>query len=102
MTDAPAGGQAPAPTPQEQLALRRMELSAAPIGRMINIISLIAGLIALAVVASVVAIAITGHAIPDVLSNWGGIILGFYFGQFINLVKDYMGIIQSSSDNKSG
>jgi hypothetical protein len=81
----------------ERLALRRIELSAAPIGRMINIISLIAGLIAVAVIGSVIALAILGKDIPDQLSNWGGIILGFYFGQFINLVKDYIGIIQASS-----
>jgi hypothetical protein len=35
--------------------------------------------------------------IPDVLSNWGGIILGFYFGQFVNLVKDFMGLVGGSS-----
>ena len=81
-------------TPDERLLRRRIELSSAPIGFMINAISLVAGLISLIVVMSVVVIAITGHAIPDVLSNWGGIILGFYFGQFISLVKDYMGVMQ--------
>jgi hypothetical protein len=91
----PQGGEG---TPQERLVMRRVELSAAPIGRMINVISLIAGVIAVVVVASVVAIAIYGKPIPDVLSNWGGIILGFYFGQFINLVKDYMGIIQTPTE----
>ncbi|WP_456623728.1 MULTISPECIES: hypothetical protein [unclassified Bradyrhizobium] len=104
MTDVdPAGAtpQAPA-TPQqdpattaEKLLMRRIELSAAPIGRMINVISLIAGIIAVAVIGSVITLAIIGKDIPDQLSNWGGIILGFYFGQFINLVKDYMGIIQT-------
>ena len=64
---------------------------------MINIISLIAGAISLIVVISVVLLALYGQPIPDVLSNWGGIILGFYFGQFINMVKDYMGVIQSAS-----
>jgi hypothetical protein len=98
--------KAPDPTPIQQssigsnpsdaLTLRRIELSAAPIGRMINIISLIAGIIALTVIGAVVAIAILGGTIPEQLSNWGGIILGFYFGQFINLVKDYTGILQNA------
>jgi glycopeptide antibiotics resistance protein len=65
---------------------------------MINIISLIAGAISLIVVLSVVVLALSSQQIPDVLANWGGIILGFYFGQFINVVKDYMSVIQTSSD----
>ena len=52
--------------------MRRIELSAGPIGRMINIISLIAGAISLIVVVSVVAIALLGGQIPDVLSNREG------------------------------
>jgi hypothetical protein len=27
-------------------------------------------------------------AIPQALVNWGGIILGFYFGSFLTVVKD--------------
>lgn len=108
MTDTDqAGPTAPTPnnpqhdpaTPTEKLLMRRIELSAAPIGRMINIISFIAGVIAVAVIGSVITLAIIGKDIPDQLSNWGGIILGFYFGQFINLVKDYTGIIQTGTRN---
>jgi hypothetical protein len=83
--------------------LKRIELSAVPIGRMIFTISLIAGIISITVVLSVVLIAVVellyglDSKIPDVLSNWGGVILGFYFGQFVNLVKDYMGVIQNPS-----
>jgi len=103
------GPGAPNPTPagqqtdlnaSQRLVLRRIELSAAPIGRMINVISLIAGIIAVAVIGSVISLAILGKDIPDQLSNWGGIILGFYFGQFINLVKDYMGIIQTTTGGR--
>lgn len=28
--------------------------------------------------------------IPEVLSNWGGIILGFYFGSFTTFAKDFI------------
>jgi len=76
------------------MALKRIEVTATFIGWMIIGISFIAGLISITVVVSVVTIAILGKPIPEQLSNWGGIILGFYFGQFINLVKDYIGIIQ--------
>jgi len=92
----PAQGAGDTLTANERLALRRIELSAAPIGRMINVISLIAGVIAVAVIGAVIALALTNNRIPSELSNWGGIILGFYFGQFINLVKDYTGILQRS------
>ena len=30
--------------------------------------------------------------VPDVLRDWGGLILGFYFGSFIGLIKDWFGI----------
>jgi hypothetical protein len=88
---------------EERLLLRRIELSAGPIGRMIYTISLIAGIISIIVVLSVVVIAVAAPVfgleakVPEVLVNWGGIILGFYFGQFISLVKDYMGVIQAVS-----
>lgn len=83
-------------SPQERMILRRIELSATHIGRLINILSIISGVIALIIVLSVVIIAVTGSGpIPSELSNWGGIVLGFYFGQFVNLVKDYMGIINA-------
>lgn len=78
----------------ESVTLRRVELSAAPIGRMINAISLIAGLIAVCVIGGVIWLAITDKPIPAELSNWGGIILGFYFGQFVSIVKDYMGVME--------
>jgi hypothetical protein len=51
------------------------------------------GTIAVAVIAAVVGLAFWGRPIPDVLTNWGGIIIGFYFGQFLSLAKDYMHLI---------
>jgi hypothetical protein len=109
MSDIRSGPQsAPPPLPdyEFQLAKARIENSAAYVGKMIWLITLIAGAISVIVVVSVVVLAITqilisgsGHSlvIPDVLVNWGGIILGFYFGQFINLVKDYMGLVTSTN-----
>jgi fructose-specific phosphotransferase system IIC component len=30
-----------------------------------------------------------GYQVPDVLQNWGGLIIGFYFGTFLSLLKDW-------------
>ena len=70
-------------------------------GVMLTSMAMIAGLISIIVVGSVMVLALFGHAIPDVLSNWGGIILGFYFGTFINLIRDYMGLPSKSGDEGS-
>jgi len=87
-----------------ELAKMRIENSAAYVGRMIWLITAIAGLISMLVVISVIVIAVIGlfrtgetPKVPDVLANWGGIILGFYFGQFVNLVKDFMGVVSGAS-----
>lgn len=29
------------------------------------------------------------YKIPETLQNWGGLIIGFYFGSFISLLKDW-------------
>ena|SRR5271166_1916791 len=86
----------PSDNTERNIILRRVELSAKPIGWMINFISAVAGIISLIVILGVVGMAFFGKAIPDVLSNWGGIILGFYFGSFLTLVKDYMGVLQTT------
>lgn len=100
----PSAGTLPQPAPltqSDKLAQLRIELSAKPIGLLINMISVVAGLISVIIIVSVVILALTGKEIPQQLSNWGGIILGFYFGQYITLVKDYMGIIQSVGGPKT-
>ena len=58
---------------------------------MIILTSAVAGLISVIVIGGVIYLALSGHPIPDELSNWGGIILGFYFGTFVGLIKDYIG-----------
>lgn len=55
--------------------------------RVVLAITIISGILALAVVVGVVVLAFIGREPPDILANWGGIILGFYFGQFINLMQ---------------
>jgi hypothetical protein len=89
MTDVTAGG-APSPSTPEardfELAKMRIQASSQYVGRMIWLITLISGAISESVVVSVVIIELlsifyaSGEVkVPDVLSNWGGIILGLYF-----------------------
>jgi uncharacterized membrane protein AbrB (regulator of aidB expression) len=51
---------------------------------------LLTGLIGLLVVGSVVYAALAQGRVPDVLSNWGGIIIGFFVGQFFNFAKAFL------------
>jgi hypothetical protein len=60
------------------------------VGQLILGGTLVSGAIALVIIVAVAILAIEGKRVPDVLANWGGVILGFYFGQFMSLVKDYM------------
>lgn len=53
------------------------------------------------VVSSMIALFTIGAAIlhpyistdttPTILENWGGLIIGFYFGTFVGLLKDWLG-----------
>lgn len=52
----------------------------------------VASLIALIVIVTVAVIPfVTDKAIPGVLENWGGLIIGFYFGSFVGLLKEWLG-----------
>ena len=64
--------------------------------RLVYIGFLISGAIALLVIGGVIILSVysvfrgSDVKIPEVLSNWGGVIVGFYFGAFVTLIKDYM------------
>jgi hypothetical protein len=49
---------------------------------------ILSGLIAVLVVSSIIALSFMSKQIPDVLSNFGGVIIGFFFGQFASFIKD--------------
>jgi hypothetical protein len=49
---------------------------------------IVSGLIALCVILSIVALSLLNRPIPQELGNFGGIIIGFFFGQFASFVKD--------------
>jgi uncharacterized membrane protein AbrB (regulator of aidB expression) len=64
--------------------------------RLVYVGFLISGAIALLVIGGVIVISFLSVyrgidiKVPEVLSNWGGVIVGFYFGAFITLIKDYI------------
>ena len=87
---------------QSQRALHYEKMKKAPmgiIGRIIIFGNMISGAVGLLIILSVIGITLisplygpgTEVVIPPVLENWGGIVLGFYFGTFMGLVKDFMG-----------
>ncbi|MCY4289176.1 MAG: hypothetical protein OXC63_11345 [Aestuariivita sp.] len=52
----------------------------------------VSSLIALIVILSVALMPFikSGFQIPQTLTNWGGIIIGFYFGSFVSILKDWL------------
>ena len=67
----------------------------------------VSGLIAVLIVTSVIILSVIAAfygpdvKIPSVLENWGGVVVGFYFGTFVSLIKDYMGL-KSTSNGSTG
>ena len=59
--------------------------------RFVVIVSVtIASLIALAIIGSAIVLPFTSYGTPDEIKNWGGLIIGFYFGSFVGLLKDWL------------
>lgn len=52
---------------------------------------IVSSLIALLIIVTVVFMPVfrQGYHIPETLQNWGGLIIGFYFGSFVSLLKDW-------------
>lgn len=68
------------------------------LGRIVVWITIISGILALSVIVGVVVLAFIGRTVPSMLADWGGIILGFYFGQFVNLVRVFTDRDESDAD----
>lgn len=54
--------------------------------------------IALVVIVATALTPYTDYEAPPVLENWGGLIIGFYFGTFIGLLKDWLAPRKPDSD----
>jgi uncharacterized membrane protein AbrB (regulator of aidB expression) len=49
---------------------------------------ILGGFIALVVILSIVVLSFLNKPIPNVLDHFGGVIIGFFFGQFASFIKD--------------
>ena len=50
------------------------------------------GLISLSIVGTVIYESLLYGKPPEVLSNWGGLIIGFFIGSFFNFVRAALGL----------
>lgn len=58
----------------------------------------VSSLIALGVICAVIILPFVDNTpIPAALENWGGLIIGFYFGSFMTLIKDWSGVQAGSA-----
>ncbi|MBY3249876.1 MULTISPECIES: hypothetical protein [Rhizobium] len=52
----------------------------------------IIGIISISIVGAVIYSSITYGKPPEILSNWGGLIIGFFIGSFFNFVRVALGV----------
>lgn len=79
------------------------------ISRVLIFQTAVSGLIALVIVISAVIIPLSevfngrsgGDTTPEVIKNWGGVIIGFYFGTSISQVASLVDSIRGSGARKS-
>lgn len=69
----------------------------ADLGRLVALSgAVISGLIAVMIIGGVLYSAIVLGAVPEALVNWGGIIIGFFFGQFFSFVRAVANVSETS------
>ncbi len=61
----------------------------------------IIGLMSLSIVGAVIYSSIMYGKPPEILSNWGGLIIGFFIGTFFNFVRTALGA-EVAEANKAG
>lgn len=61
----------------------------------------IIGLIALSIVGAVIYEEITYGKSPEILTNWGGLIIGFFIGTFFNFVRTALGVEEAEAKKKT-
>ncbi|WP_157813672.1 hypothetical protein [Sinorhizobium meliloti] len=55
--------------------------------RIVTAGAVLLGLISVLIVGAVVYTAVAFNKVPEVLANWGGLIVGFFIGNFFNFLK---------------
>ncbi|MGO7792888.1 hypothetical protein [Rhizobium ruizarguesonis] len=61
---------------------------------------IIIGLMSLAIVGTAIYSSIRFGKPPEIISNWGGLIIGFFLGNFFNFARTALGIPLGSDDKK--
>jgi hypothetical protein len=66
--------------------------------------TVISGLLALIIIGVPVLapLFLPSYQIPESIANWGGVIVGFYFGSFLSLINDIMKRKDSSGKPSAG
>lgn len=68
----------------------------------IIIVIIVSSIIALSVIAAAIYVPIfSTDETPAALENWGGLIIGFYFGTFVGLLRDWIGKPEPQPQEKS-
>lgn len=62
--------------------------------------SLIIGIISLSVVGAVIYTSVNYNRVPEILANWGGLIIGFFLGNFFNLLRTALGVKFEDADRE--
>jgi hypothetical protein len=62
----------------------------------------IMGLISLSIVGAVIYESAMYGKPPEVLSNWGGLIIGFFIGSFFNFVRTALGVEVKANEEVRG
>lgn len=58
--------------------------------------AIILGIISIGIVGAVIYAALAYDRVPDVLVNWGGLIVGFFIGNFFNFIRSALDVAQRS------
>lgn len=55
---------------------------------LVSIIGMVcAGIISVSVIFSIIYLSVRDGSVPEILNNYGGIIIGFFFGQFFSFIQ---------------
>ncbi|SIT14639.1 hypothetical protein SAMN05421759_1216 [Roseivivax lentus] len=81
----------PSPVPRPDIRTTRVGLDQSSKRFVVFCAVSVSSIIALAVIGVVALMPLLapGYEVPETLANWGGLIIGFYFGSFITLLKDW-------------
>lgn len=75
------------------------------ISRILVVQSVVSGVFAMSVVVGAIVLSLDENLEAEalvLLQNWGGVIIGFYFGTAFTQISGLLNAVNGTSDNKSG